>query len=347
MLNRVVPRITSSLYFLEMKFFCWGNIVRSVSEMINFTKKGENVVEITTKRAATWGLVALVLSALLTAVSQVFYAKQVQEVPTFLFTGISFFITAVYFSFFARKHKLENQWRGNIGHIVKLNIASVLAFMGFYFALKYVESAIVSALEMGIGPVFVLLLAVFAKESIPKVQWMIAIGTLFACIFLILAVLSGNSAVQMDVTLPVILALVASVCCGVGAVLCTRYSKKLSGAGWSSSMILTHRYYGIILLSFMATYDILFKYFSGNILWIIAVTVVGVMLPMYLLQLGIQYCSTLTVMMSLCFVPVFTFFFQLFDPRLSWSPISFIGILLLLILGVWSLFVEKKAVYVE
>ena len=144
-------------------------------------------------------------------------------------------------------------------------MASVLAFMGFYFALKYVESAIVSALEMGIGPLFVLLLAVFAKEYIPKVQWVIAIGTLFACIILIMAVLSGNSALQMDVTLPVINALVASVGCGIGAVLCTRYSKKLSEAGWTSSMILTHRYYGIILLSFMATYDVFFYYFSGNI----------------------------------------------------------------------------------
>lgn len=304
-------------------------------------------MEITKMRVATIGLIALVLSALLTAMSQVFYAKQVQQVPTFLFTGISFFITAVYFSFFARKHKLENKWQGNIGHIVKLNIASVLAFMSFYFALKYVESAIVSALEMGIGPLFVLLLAVFAKENIPKVQWIIAIGTLFACIFLIVAVLSGNSAVQMEVTFPVILALIASVGCGIGVVLCTRYSKRLSDAGWTSSMILTHRYYGIILLSFMATYDIFFKYFSGNILWIIAVTVGGVMLPMYLLQLGIQHCSTMMVMMSLCFVPVFTFFFQLFDSRLSWSPISFIGILLLFILGVWSLLVEKKAVHVE
>ncbi|MFT9820022.1 EamA family transporter [Lysinibacillus sp. NPDC056185] len=301
-------------------------------------------MEITKKQATTVGLVALVLSALLTSISQVFYAKQVQEVPTFLFTGISFFITAIYFSFFARKHKRANLWKGNINSVVKLNVASVLAFMGFYFALKYVESAIVSALEMGIGPLFVLVLAVFAKESIPKVQWVIATGTFLACTILILAVISGKSAVQMDITFPVILALIASVGCGVGAVLCTIYSKKLSEAGWTTSMILANRYYGIILLSFFATFDIFFKYFSGNISWIIAVTAVGVMLPMYLLQIGIQYCSTLIVMMSLCFVPIFTFFFQMFDSRLSWSPFSLLGISLLFIFGVCSLYVEKRTV---
>ncbi|MFJ6208566.1 EamA family transporter [Lysinibacillus sp. NPDC092081] len=301
-------------------------------------------MEITKKQATTVGLVALVFSALLTSMSQVFYAKQVQEVPTFLFTGISFFITAIYFSFFARKHKQANRWKGNINYVVKLNVASVLAFMGFYFALKYVESAIVSALEMGIGPLFVLVLAVFGKESIPKAQWVIATGTFIACTILILAVVSGKSAVQMDLTLPVIVALIASVGCGVGAVLCTMYSKRLSEAGWTTSMILANRYYGIILLSFFATFDIFFKYFSGNISWIIAVTAVGVMLPMYLLQIGIQDCSTLIVMMSLCFVPIFTFFFQMFDSRLSWSPISLLGISLLFILGVSSLYLEKRAV---
>ncbi|MFJ7732636.1 DMT family transporter [Lysinibacillus sp. NPDC097231] len=301
-------------------------------------------MEITKKQATTVGLIALVISALLTSMSQVFYAKQVQEVPTFLFTGISFFMTAIYFSFFARKHKQQNVWKGNIRHVVKLNAASVLAFMGFYFALKYVESAIVSALEMGIGPLFVLILAVLAKESIPKAQWVIASGTFIACTILIVAVVSGKSAVHMDITLPVILALIASVGCGIGAVLCTMYSKRLSEAGWTTSMILANRYYGIILLSFSATFDIFFDYFSGNILWIVAVTAMGVMLPMYLLQVGIQYCSTLIVMMSLCFVPIFTFFFQMFDPRLSWSPISLIGISVLFILGVCSLYLEKRAV---
>jgi len=32
--------------------------------------------------------------------SHVFYAKQVQEVPPFLFAGVSFLLTAVYFSIF-------------------------------------------------------------------------------------------------------------------------------------------------------------------------------------------------------------------------------------------------------
>ena len=124
--------------------------------------------------------------------SHVFYAKQVQEVPPFLFTGVSFLLTAVYFSIFPRRHKQHNKWQGTIGYVIKLNGASVLAFKCFYFALKYVESAIVSALEMGIGPLFVLILAVIAKDYIPRTQWFIAFATLIACMVLIFAVLSGK-----------------------------------------------------------------------------------------------------------------------------------------------------------
>jgi len=38
---------------------------------------------------------------------------------------------------------------------------------------------------MGIETLFVLVLAVFAKESIPKVNWVIASGTIIACTILI------------------------------------------------------------------------------------------------------------------------------------------------------------------
>ncbi|MEK5040265.1 hypothetical protein [Sporosarcina sp. FSL K6-3457] len=110
--------------------------------------------------------------------------------------------------------------------------------------------------------------------------------------------------------------------CGLGAVLCTIYSKKLSNAGWTSSAILAHRFYGIIALSFVMTYTIL---------------------PTFLLQKGIQYCEPFFVMMTICFIPVFTFTFQLFDPRIEWSTLSLIGILMLFILGVASIFSESKA----
>ena len=158
---------------------------------------------------------------------------------------------------------------------------------------------------------------------------------------LIVSVFTGSSALESWDRNSVI-GIIASIFCGFGAVLCTTYSKQLSEVGWTSSMILAKRFYGIILLSLLATYDMLFAYLTQHITWIAAMTVIGVLLPMYLLQKGIQYCEVFIVMMSLCFIPVFTFIFQLFDSRLHWSNSTFIGVILLLLLGVASVYIKRR-----
>ncbi|MEK4024818.1 DMT family transporter [Sporosarcina sp. FSL W7-1283] len=289
------------------------------------------------------GVAALILSAILTALSQVYYGNRVQSVHPFLFTGISFFITTCYFQWFARKQRLPYYWRKAISPLVKLNLSSALTFMGFYYALKYIEPAIVSSLEMGIGPLFVILIALFQRKAVTLEKWGIAVGTLLTTFLLIYAVFTGQSATAIQWDVNVLLGIFASVACGLGAVLCTIYSKQLSNEGWTSSMILSKRFYGIILLSFFFTYDLIFDYTLENIGWILVITFTGVLIPMYLLQKGIQYCETFLVMMSLCFIPVITFFLQLFDSRLQWSNLTLVGVLLLFGLGISSVYVERKA----
>lgn len=289
------------------------------------------------------GVIALLSSAIFTAVSQVYYANRVQVIHPFLFTGVSFFITTLYFQWFAHMHKLPRHWHKAKLPLLKLNLASAFTFMGFYFALKYIEPAIVSSLEMGIGPFFVLVLALVQRQPVKPANWGIAGGTLAATLLLIYAVLTGQSATAMQWNIHVMISILASIACGLGAVLCSIYSKQLSNAGWTSSMILSKRFYGIILLSFFSTYDLIYAYLMENVLWILAVTFLGVLVPMYLLQKGIQYCETFLVMMSLCFIPVIVFFIQLFDPRLQWSNLTLLGVGSLLGLGLISVYVERKA----
>lgn len=276
-------------------------------------------------------------SAILTSISQVFYANQVQSVHPFLFTGISFFITALYFQVFTFKQRLKNDWVEARKPLLKLNIASAITFMGFYFALKYVEPAIVSSLEMGIAPLFILILMMLQRKIISTKKWIISIGTLAACLMLIWAVINGASGIASQISSKMFIGIFASILCGIGAVFCSEYSKQLSDIGWTSSMILSKRYIGIILISFIFTYDLITPYFMENIIWILIVTISGVLIPNYLLQKGIQYTNTFLVMMSLSFIPVFTFLFQLFDTRIHFSLVTCVGVLLLFICGISSL----------
>lgn len=305
------------------------------------------LAKINLSKSMVIGASFLLLSALLMSVSQVYYANQVQGVHPFLFTGVSFFITALLFNMIAFKQRSLStvSVRASLGDVVKLNGSSILAFMGFYYALKFIEPAIVSSLEMGVGPFFAIVVtAMIAKEKIraTQAQWIITAGTFAASVLLMLTALFGLSGVQVTNTADFVYGIIASVLCGLGAVLCTIYSKKLSNAGWTSSAILAHRFYGIITLSFLMTYAILPTYLMANIDWIVLVTIFGVALPTFLLQKGIQYCEPFFVMMTICFIPVFTFAFQLFDPRIEWSTLSLIGIVMLFLLGVASIFSESK-----
>lgn len=288
------------------------------------------------------GVFVLLGSALLTSLNQVFYANKVQTIHPFLFTGISFLITSLYFQFFYLRQKVDRQWKVTYKPLLKLNLASIITFMGFYYALKYIEPAIVSSLQMGIGPIFILMILVLQKQSVITTQWIIAVGTLLASMILIWIVLSGNSGVGLQFSIETFLAIAGSILCGVGAVLCSVYSKQLNEIGWTSSMILANRFIGIVVVSLILTYDLILPYFQENISWILFVTFFGVLLPMYFLQKGIQYTNTFMVMMSLCFIPVFTFIFQLIDSRVELFLPSLGGITLLFIMGIYSIYVENK-----
>ena len=122
----------------------------------------------------------LLLSALLMSVIQVYYSNQVQGVHPFLFTGVSFFITALLFNMIVFKQQRTSSVsaRSSLGDVVKLNGSSILAFMGFYYALKFIKPAIVSSLEMGVGFFSIVLTAMIAKEKIrtTRAQWIVTAG---------------------------------------------------------------------------------------------------------------------------------------------------------------------------
>src|SRR5699024_4108667 len=150
---------------------------------------------------------------------------------------MSFFITTCYFQWFERKQKQSYHWYKAWIPLLKLNLSSVLAFMGLYFALKYIEPAIVSSLEMGVGPLFVVLIALLDRPAITRANWIIATGNLIITLLLIYATFTGQSATELPWNVNIILGIIASIACGLGAVLCTIYSKHLRRARLKTSLI--------------------------------------------------------------------------------------------------------------
>jgi hypothetical protein len=156
---------------------------------------------------------------------------------------------------------------------------------------------------------------------------MVCFGVLVGCAILGFAALQGSGFASFGRN--AWLGLSASVAAGVGAVLITMASKTLLNRGWKFGAVLAHRFYLILPISLAMTWgtNIAAVEWSG---WLAAalllVSVVGVLAPLYLLQVGIGRCDPYTVMVTMAALPVLTFIIEGFSPLYTWSWLTAAGL---------------------
>ncbi|CDQ20222.1 DMT family transporter [Halobacillus karajensis] len=287
------------------------------------------------------GTIFLIVSALLTSGSNVFYSNRVQGTSPFFFTFISFLITALFFHGVQLIHSTQDRTKDKklLKDIVGINLSTAGTFMSFYFSLKYIEPAIVGAIEIGIGPLSSLaIIRILYGSKINRLDLLLGLGAFIGSLFLVFSTLHGSSGIEFESAPVALLGLLSSILCGFCAALAAIFSKRLSVAQWSSSKILAHRFYAIAFLSLFLSIQqgSMTQHLSEHWLWILMVSLIGVTLPLYFLQVGIQYSESFFVMMSLSFIPLFTFVFQLLDPRITTSYHSLSGIIIILVVALFS-----------
>lgn len=59
---------------------------------------------------------------------------------------------------------------------------------------------------------------------------------------------------------------------------------------------------------------------------LLAVSIVGVLAPLYLLQIGVGRCDPYTVMVTMAAQPMLTLCIEGFSPAYAWSSITALGI---------------------
>lgn len=282
--------------------------------------------------------------------NQVFYAKWVQGIDPFIYSFLSFSMALLFFLglnliMSIKKTKFKPTFhykykKRELQSIIVLNLITAIIFICYYYANKYIEPAIVSAIEIGIGPIIALVLGLAHQKNMQlKLDIMVCLGILLGTIILVWASIVGVSGVKND-ALHTYRGLITAFICGIGMVSATFYSKKLSNLGWKTYKILAHRFYLLVPVTLIFIINQKGSYIMSVLIhnwsWIVIFTFLGLIIPLYLIQVGIKYCSPLFVSITLSFGPVFTFFFQILDPRVKWSWISLLGI------GCLCLFVISK-----
>lgn len=284
------------------------------------------------------GIGFVLIYNIFSSIKEVVSGHIVQTISPFLLVVLTFGFAAIVFQIIALlKYRDEySKPFQDYSTLIKVNISTVGAWIGFFYGVKYLEPAIVSTLIAGIGPAIATIYQSFSKPNRiknPIVNYT-AIGILICSILLVWFSLTGMTSLEsmnyIDITKGVILTFISSVC----VVITTFYTKKLSGIGCSPITIMAHRFYLLIPVSLVAFF--ITNKQEVNIIEeapiILYIAIFGATIPLLCLQYGIKYCKPVMVVTLLAVAPLFTYLFELADPRLELSLISGIFILVTTIL---------------
>ncbi len=273
------------------------------------------------------GRAAVLIAVLLQAAGKVAYGTWLSIVPTALFVLVSFSLTAVLFATAAQRTRGERA----IALLVLLNTSTAVTFLAFFHALKLIEPAIVGAVEISVGPPLALLASYLLYGTRPeRVQVIVGAGILAGCATLAVSAYLGSGVPTGDSRAAE--GMLASLAAGVGAVIITMSSRTLMDRGWSRGAVLAHRFYMIIPVALIFTLDADIDPIVQTlpvVATILAVATLGVVIPLYLLQIGIEKSNAYTVLSTMAALPVFTFALETLSPayRLSWLTATGVAII--------------------
>lgn len=200
----------------------------------------------------------------------------------------------------------------------------------FFYALKHLEPAIASALQIGVGPLLAAGFALLRTGRRPsRARLGVCLGVLLGCAILAWAALDGRGFAGHR-SAEAGLGLAASVATGVGALSITLASQGLLARGWSSGAVLAHRFYLAVPVALglaLAGGDLQAMAWTPQLLaGLLAVALLGTLLPLYLLQMGLGRCDAHTVMVSMAALPVLSFMLGLCLPQYAWSWGTALGV---------------------
>lgn len=223
--------------------------------------------------------------------------------------------------------------RGHFGDVVAANLTTALAWSCFFFALTWLDPAIVNTIHSAMGPLTVaglgvLNVALAKPKPIGQVEAAAYAGIAIAVIGLCLVVIAGHSGLVVFDLATSVAGLAALVVSGVSITVSLLYCKRLQDAGVGADTVTVVRY--VALIAFAAA-ALLFR--NGRPVpaefgILAAAAVVLIVLPLYLFQLGIGRTAPLTAQIIRALGPVFVFALEQFDGRLRYSWPTLICILL-------------------
>ncbi len=127
------------------------------------------------------------------------------------------------------------------------------------------------------------------------------------------------------------IAIAASAATGITSALSAITSKKLATSGWTSASILAHRFYLTIALALIwlpMEQQTMAIPPRGALALMATIGVIGVLIPLLLLQTALRQTDALTVMICMAAQPILSFALSVPSPAYDWNTLTLLGVLL-------------------
>ena len=278
---------------------------------------------------------------------------RLEGTDSLFFSAIAFLTATFIFlaiDFLRKRRKVVSTKKEGVGSYLGLlsllNVLTAITFIGFYSAISLIPAATATAIEVAVSPLAVLFIGILLhSESKTKRDWVFSAG-----LFIVSMLLAWRESTFTDIGegSSLVLGVALSLIAGIGASSIAIISKRLGDLNVSAVEVTAHRFH----LTYLAAFVLLllngasFPSFDDLLpLFFLAAT--AVVIPLYLLQVGLQKVDSLLAIIIVTTLPSVTYLFQVvlggyFD-LITFTLIN-ITIAVAIFYGVQTLFANRRMV---
>lgn len=286
--------------------------------------------------SALLGPLLVLVFTLSQAFRDVYFGNAFQHLDFFALILLAFSLSTAIFAVVAliRAPGDFRKLQGQTGTILVANVTTAAAWTCFFFALTYLDPAIVNAIHSAMGPLTVVVLGAFGialaqPKAVGPIEYAGYAGIAASVAGLWWVVIAGYSGLPVTNFSASVTGLALLTVSGVSIAISLLYCKRLQDRGVGADTVTTVRYLALI---FFAAAVVFWKGEIGRVdtaelgsLSLIATALI--ILPLYAYQLGIGRTAPLTAQVIRGLGPVFVFALEQLDGRLRYSMPTLICLL--------------------
>jgi drug/metabolite transporter (DMT)-like permease len=290
------------------------------------------------------GAVYVGLYVLVGSAGEVFAGHLFQEIDFVATLLLGFLLVTVVFRLMPQGGPIART-RPVLATMALINLATAGAWIGLFAGLKYLEPAIVVSFIIAVGPIATVVVNALLRKGAPghASDKLMSVLVVPIALYLVWVSMSGRTGMTFDQASAVGVA--ASVLSGIAIAVNGVAIKKAFDLGVTSGQMLSHRFYLVIAVLVIAVDGAALEtVVVGHLTSALLLALSTVIVPIYLIQLGIKRLEPFVVKMILLSSPLVTWLLQTFDQRLVQSPYTLAANIAILFLGAATVVLHYRRV---